>query len=936
MAATPSKTDLMYEILYNPTFVPLPSPKVNVKTTVVEGKPSYLMKNHTTGMYYDLDELTNHVWNLTDGKRTVTQIVKEVQRRKPRLREMTVLEILLFFAESNMLVSSLEPKQSKRFKVVSAFEIDYALIKHSNDFFQSLNRRLRPAFKRFLLWIAIAFIIVCALLFATEFISIYGKKANFEILGSTVVGFFFYNFVAMGPIIAIHEIAHGLALAHYGGKPGEMGMGLLYFGPFWYTETTDAWGLSRRDRIMVYLSGNITTLFIGSVIILIRLFLVIPEPSSHILKMTAFYCFAMSLMNFAPPFETDGYYILSDIVNVPNLRHDSYSYLGSVFRRALGRHTKAGIPTPTKRKKRTLLAYAFLSATWIAYIVFQSTLFLVYMAQDVTIVLANIANAILSSQALSVSVVVIAIASMLYFGMQIMGYSFAFGVSLKKAMVKPLRIEAIHDRDLAVFAYLPPQTSESLSKSLRAKMERAAKKFTSNFEIEQVGRSCIAVLRMGGTTLALEQLKEHLKRVEKEFSSGYHDLIMRYRKVLQDSAGIYSSDKVKLTTMFSQIAAESAATGNSVARSIVRICQEKQNLALLYLLRSVFGTVWTIELQPAGGYEVLKKLCPDLLLEDLTLTDLFDDTEDFKKQVIYGFDSLAKLATEMDMGLQECVARPDKYQLISVLEPIKSRIVFLGRTEQIEKSMPTLVSLFVVQTWSGYLDNLLGKTCFALTTLNRSRLPNAKEIREMSTGELAVVTKDLLAFAENQKLVDKSIQESEAHLAKNKENLQQLKAALKPSGSFKIGLLDAIFNVNVENLEKLRSRIKNFQKEWKTLCTRIEKVQEHVEKEYDERKPEIVKKKREMLRAYPLVAALSVALFVLGLQPQLKIWWMIFLSVALFLQAFYWIVFYRMWKSLYKATKYPSKAFSMTQLFILALIEAIYGYVTTEDILTPL
>mgnify|MGYP001076496897 CR=1 FL=1 len=67
MAETiPSKTDLMYEILYNPKFVLLPSPKVNVKTTVADGKPSYLMKNHATGTYYDLDTLTNLIRKLTD------------------------------------------------------------------------------------------------------------------------------------------------------------------------------------------------------------------------------------------------------------------------------------------------------------------------------------------------------------------------------------------------------------------------------------------------------------------------------------------------------------------------------------------------------------------------------------------------------------------------------------------------------------------------------------------------------------------------------------------------------------------------------------------------------------------------------------------------------------------------------------------------------
>ncbi|HXX88208.1 MAG TPA: hypothetical protein VEH86_07185, partial [Candidatus Acidoferrum sp.] len=58
---TPSKTDLEYEILYNPKFVPLPSPQVKVKITIVNGKPTYLMKNYATIMYYDLNELTNQI-----------------------------------------------------------------------------------------------------------------------------------------------------------------------------------------------------------------------------------------------------------------------------------------------------------------------------------------------------------------------------------------------------------------------------------------------------------------------------------------------------------------------------------------------------------------------------------------------------------------------------------------------------------------------------------------------------------------------------------------------------------------------------------------------------------------------------------------------------------------------------------------------------------
>jgi len=935
-STTPSKTDLMYEILYNPKFVPLPSPKVNVKTTVVDGKPSYLMKNHTTGIYYDLDELTNYIWNLTDGKRTVKQIVKEVQRQKPNIQERSILGTLLFFADCNLLVASLEPTPKKRLRVASAFEIDFTLIEHSNDFLQSLHSRLKPIFKRFLLWATIAFIIAGVVLFAGEFVSIYGKKSNFEILGSSVVGFFFYYFVALAPIIAIHEIAHGLALVHYGGKPGEMGAGLFYFGPMFYTETTDAWGLSRLDRIMVYLAGNITTLLIGSAIVIIRLFMKIPEPVSHILTMIAFYCFIMSLFNFAPPFETDGYYILSDVVNIPNLRRDSYDYLGSTFRRALGKPAKTKILGLNKRKKRILLVYAVLSATYIIFLVFQTSLFLAYMGQDVTYALANIANSILSSQVIPAAAVIIAVLSVLYFGMQVVGYSFVFSAAIKKATAKPLQVEAIHDRDLAVFAYLPPQVPESLSNSLRAKMEKAAKKFTSNFEIKQVGRSCITVLRMGGTSLALVQIKEHLKKVESEFSSVYQNLIISNKETIQKSAGIYAPEKIKLTNMFKHIAEEAVSAGNPKALSIAKLCREKQNETLLYLLSSVFGTVWTIEVQPALEYDIEKDLVPGLLLEDMTLTDLYNDTENFKKRIIYGFDSLAKLAAEVDVGVRESLARPEENQVVSVLEPIKSRIVFVGRTEQIEKNIHAFTSLFVVQTWSGYLDNLLSETCFKLSTLNRARLPGAREIKEMSIGELAVLMKDLSALKENQMLVEKCIQNSENQLTKINQSLQQLRINLKPSKTFKIGSLDVMFAVNAENLEKLPARIKEFQKEWKIFCKRIENVREHVEKEYSERKPVIVRKKRKMLRIYPLVLALSVIFFILSFQPSIANWWIAFLSTALILQVFCWIAFYRMWRSFSKITKYPSQAFSMVQLSILALTEAVFGYVTTEDVLTSI
>jgi ABC-type multidrug transport system fused ATPase/permease subunit len=930
---TSSKTDLMYEILYNPEFVPVPSSKVGVKINLaVEGKTSYLMKNYATGLYYESDELTNLIWTLTDGKRTVKEIVAEAQNRNPKLKEDDVVGLLLFFAEANLLVSSFGPVKKKRVKVMSSFQIDYTLIEQSNKFVQSIHNKLRPIFKRALLWATVIFIIIAAVLFAGRFVSIFGHKSNFQLLGSSVVGFFFYYFVALAPVIAVHEISHGLALVHYGGEPGEMGTGLFYFGPMFYVETTDIYGLKKRDRIMVSLAGNISTLLIGSIVVFILLFVTFPHTVELIVTMIAFYCFDMALFNFAPPFETDGYGVLTDALNMPNLRPESYGYMGSLIKRVFGAK-KLKAPEMTRRKKGIMVGYTMLSVGWIIYIVFQTALFLTYMSQDFTASLSKIFHALWTSQALSVAAVVIAMLSVVYFGMQVVGYGSFFLTAAKKAFKKPLRIEAIHDRTLSVFAYLPPQAPESLARNLRSRMEKNAKKFTHNFEIKQAGRSCIALLRMGGTSLAFTQIQASLKRVEDEFSAAYEKLILNNKDELQKSIGINSPAKMKLTRLLEHVAAESVSSGNSGALAVVKACEEKQKETILYLLTSAFGTVWTIEVQPAHEYELQREIVPAMLLEDLTLTDLYGDCENFKKSTVYGFDSLAELAEETEIGLKKSLAQPQEYQAVGIFQPIKSRITFIGRTGQLEKKIDMFAPYFVAETWSGYLDNLLTETCYTLYALNKTRLPEAKEIREMSTGELAVLANDLSEFGENQEFVEKYIQGSEETLSKLNQSLREVREAIKPSDNFEIGLLDATFNVNLENLEALPGRIKDFRKEWKVVCKEVDRIRKHVDDELENRKAETDQKKHNMLKVYPAIIAISVLFGAFGFLPLFATLWIPMLSIALIAQALYWLTFYRTWSSFHRVSKYPSQAFGRIHLLTLAWTEAIYKYVTTGNIL---
>jgi uncharacterized membrane protein len=930
-----SKTDLMYEVVYNSDFVPIPSPNVSVKMTVEGGKKSYLMKNRVTGIIYEPDEPTVMIWNLVDGKRSVKEIVSEVQVQRPKFKEDDVTGVLLFFADSNLLESSLEQPKKKRFQVVSAFEMDYRLIDKSKDFLEAIHRKVRPVLKRPLLWASVVFIIVSAALFAGRFVSIFGNKSNFQILGSSVVGFFFYYFVALAPVIAIHEIAHGLALVHYGGEPREMGAGLFYFGPMFYTETTDVWSLEKKHRMMVYLAGNISTLLIGSIITFIVLFASFPQPAGLILTMVAFYCFDIALFNFAPPFETDGYYILSDALNMPNLRHESYGYVGSLAKRIFSAKSKSKTSGLTRKRKWILIAYTMLSVGWIMYIVFQTSLFLSYMSQDITVSFSNVFHAILTSQAFPSAAIVITVLSVVYFGMQILGYGSLFLAAVNKAAKKPLHVEAIHDRALSVFAYLPPKTPQSISSSLRHQIEKTARRFTSKFDITQSGRSCTAVLRLGGANLAFSQIKDSLKNVEDEFGTGYEKLILSHKDELQKSIGIYSPGKMELTSLLEQMATESANSGNSGAPAIVKACEEKQKETILYLLISAFGTVWTIEVQPAHEYEIQKEIMPDIILQDLTLTDLYGDCENFKKSIVYGYDTLAKLAEDTERGLAESLSQPQQYQLVGLFEPIRNRMTFIGRTEELEKKIHMLAPYFDAVTWSGYLDNLLFETCYSLEALNKVRLPNANEIKQMSIGELTVLATDLSRFAGCQELVNNHILSSENYIEPMNQNLQTVRDTIRPSENFEIGLLEATFNVNAENLEALPNRIRDFRKRWKTVCEELRRIKNHVDEEYEKRKTEIAQKKRKMVKIYPGITAISVLLLALNLIPPLATFWIPLVTAAFLIQLSYWIALYLTRKSLRTATKYPSEAFKRIHLLLFAWIEAIYPYITTGDILIP-
>ena len=169
-------------------------------------------------------------------------------------------------------------------------------------------------------------------------------------------------------VVSLHEFAHAFTCKYYGGEVREMGFLLLYFQPCFYCNLSDAWLFGeKRKRLNVGLSGAFFQIFIwGLATILWRL----TDPATTI-NQFAFIIMITSgilvLFNFNPLIKLDGYYLLSDYLEIPNLRQKAFHYSGNWFKRYILR-LPVEIPPATPKEKRFFPVYAGLALTYTVFL----------------------------------------------------------------------------------------------------------------------------------------------------------------------------------------------------------------------------------------------------------------------------------------------------------------------------------------------------------------------------------------------------------------------------------------------------------------------------------------------------------------------------------------------------------------------------------------
>jgi putative peptide zinc metalloprotease protein len=141
-----------------------------------------------------------------------------------------------------------------------------------------------------------------------------------------------YMWVTLGAAKIVHEFGHGLSCHHYGGECHEMGIMLLVFSPCLYCDVTDSWMLrSKWQRIIIGAAGMYIEVIISAFAIYIWWF---SKPGLvHHLALNMFFVTTITtvIFNANPLMRFDGYYMMSDFLEIPNLRQKSDKMLREAF-----------------------------------------------------------------------------------------------------------------------------------------------------------------------------------------------------------------------------------------------------------------------------------------------------------------------------------------------------------------------------------------------------------------------------------------------------------------------------------------------------------------------------------------------------------------------------------------------------------------------------
>jgi putative peptide zinc metalloprotease protein len=355
-------------------------PELTVLEDVLDGEPIIGVFQRDGGNYFRFPPAQWRLLQLFDGVRSYDEIATELAAQTGE--QISTHDLRLFAdqleeakfwykspQEKNIALSQKVTAQRGR-RAQQKSKVNFAHIYFSAWDPDIYLTRLDAVIGRYLYsrWCMLA----TAILFIFEFAVFFSK---WSFIGPDIALYYnFYNkgfwdmvqFWLLVLILGfIHESSHGLTCKHYGGQVHSMGLMFLYFAPAFYVDVTEIWiNSSKIERFYTIFAGILSEMVVCGLAMVVWVNTQtgqwLHDFSYQIILLSGV---AVVVINLNPLIKLDGYYCMTELLGLPDLKERSTAFMSGWFQSRVLRLPVETIVVP-RRRVPLFIVYAVLSGIY--------------------------------------------------------------------------------------------------------------------------------------------------------------------------------------------------------------------------------------------------------------------------------------------------------------------------------------------------------------------------------------------------------------------------------------------------------------------------------------------------------------------------------------------------------------------------------------------
>ncbi|MEQ8849138.1 HlyD family efflux transporter periplasmic adaptor subunit [Botrimarina sp.] len=317
-------------------------PDLEARKQRYQGRVYWVVKDPVALQYFRFEEEEFAILEMLDGRSSLDDLAERFERRFPpqKIRTEELQQFIGTLYRSGLVIADApgqgdqlkkrrEERRGKELKGRLSNVLSIRFKGIDPERVLNLLYSLPPVrwfFTRTALYLCVALCLSALLLIGVQFEEFRAKLPDFNTF------FAAKNWLLLAAVLGgtkvLHEFGHGLACKHFGGECHEMGVMLLVLTPCLYCNVSDSWMLPNKwHRAAIGAAGMYVEVVLASVCTFVWWF---TEPGLlHYTCLNIMFVSSVStiLFNANPLLRYDGYYILSDLMEVPNLRQKSNQIL---------------------------------------------------------------------------------------------------------------------------------------------------------------------------------------------------------------------------------------------------------------------------------------------------------------------------------------------------------------------------------------------------------------------------------------------------------------------------------------------------------------------------------------------------------------------------------------------------------------------------------